>query len=186
MRSTNDQPTIEIIPVGEAPGAILEGMLPVLEARFPGRVVRLARQGLPHPKYALVSIRRQYEANLILDRLDNAATTERLLGVTDLDLFSAGLNFIFGQARIGGPPAIMTLARLRPEFWGQPANPQLLQDRAIKEAVHELGHTYGLQHCDVLACVMYFSNRLEETDRKTDCFCPEHRAQLERALSIHT
>jgi archaemetzincin len=38
--------------------------------------------------------------------------------------------------------------------------------------VHELGHVYGLGHCNRQACVMWFSNTLAETDRKGSRFCP--------------
>lgn len=108
---------------------------------------------------------------------------ERLLGVVDRDLFVPGLNFIFGLAQKGGP-ALIALPRLRPEFWGQPADQKLLLQRAIKEAIHELGHTYRLDHCADPLCVMHFSNTLQETDRKSDRFCPLHEERLLTALGV--
>ncbi|MBI3974047.1 MAG: hypothetical protein HY332_22445 [Chloroflexi bacterium] len=100
----------------------------------------------------------------------------------DLDLSTPGLNLIFGQAQYGGA-AVMALARLRPEFWGRSPDPARLRERVIKEAVHELGHTYGLGHCENPTCVMHFSNTLGESDRKSDRFCPKHEAQL-KALVV--
>jgi archaemetzincin len=136
---------------------------------------------LPRPDDAFVADRGQYAADLILRRLAAFAGSERILGVADLDLFTPELNFIFGLAEPGGP-AVMALARLRPEFWGLPADAAILGQRANKEAVHELGHSYGLRHCRRRSCVMWFSNTLAETDAKSDAFCAEHAAQLERAL----
>jgi archaemetzincin len=95
----------------------------------------------------------------------------RLLGITDVDLFTAGLNFIFGQAFIGGRECLISLARLRPSFYGQPDDADLFRERVIKEAVHELGHTFGLSHCGDPQCVMMFSNSLTDTDRKSSTFC---------------
>jgi len=53
-----------------------------------------------------------------------------------------------------------------------------LQERALKEAVHELGHLLGLPHCDNPRCIMFFSNTLADTDRKGPGFCPACRGKL--------
>jgi archaemetzincin len=173
---------IAIVPVGGVPAGILHALAPAIEARFPGRAARIAARGLPAPDDAYEAARRQYRSDPIVDQLQSVAGgAERVLGVTDVDLFTPGLNFVFGQARPGGP-ALMSLARLRPEFWGEAPDAGRLVERAIKEAVHELGHTYGLGHCRDAQCVMWFSNTLAETDRKSDCFCRTHEAQLRRAL----
>jgi archaemetzincin len=169
--------------MGSVSLSILQKLPQAIEERFPGRQVKIVPQGLEHPNYAFSPTRKQYQADPMLEKLSGFdPQAERMLGVADLDLFTSGLNFIFGQAQIGGPAAIIALARLHPEFWGQSADAQLLLQRTIKEAVHELGHTYGLQHCSSSTCVMYFSNTLGDTDRKSDQFCSRHQAQLSRAL----
>jgi archaemetzincin len=177
------EPTIEIVPVGDVAANILQQLPQKIAERFPGRQIRIAPQGLAHPDYAFAPRRNQYQAGPILEQLSRFDPhAQRVLGVADLDLFTPGLNFIFGQAQSGGPTAMIALARLHPEFWGQPANQQRFQERTLKEAVHELGHTYGLEHCRLPTCVMHFSNTLAETDRKSDHFCPRHQAQVSRAL----
>jgi archaemetzincin len=40
-----------------------------------------------------------------------------------------------------------------------------------KEAVHELGHAFGLVHCKDFECVMHFSNSIEQVDLKANAFC---------------
>lgn len=176
-------PVILIAPIGEAPVEVLRELLPAIERRFPGRTAQLAERALARPDDACVSARGQYRAEPIIERLRALrAEAERVVGVADLDLYTPGLNFIFGLADAPGPVAVVALARLRPEFWGGPADRHLLVERAIKEVVHELGHTYGLGHCRRPACVMRFSNTLGETDAKSDRFCPEHEAELRRAL----
>jgi hypothetical protein len=89
-----------------------------------------------------------------------------------------GLNFVFGLADPSSRCAIISLARLYPEFYGQPRNPGLFKARAVKEAVHELGHLLGLGHCPDPACVMAFSNSLGDTDRKGPGFCAPCRELL--------
>jgi archaemetzincin len=63
-----------------------------------------------------------------------------------------------------GQWAIISLHRLR--TGGDAGHDEVLYARALKEAVHEVGHTFGLGHCHDSACVMHFSNTLADTDRK--------------------
>jgi len=174
---------VELVPVGTVPDEVLDHLLQAIEARFPRSVARLASHSLMPPEDAYDPARRQYRAEPILARLDELPTrAERVLGVADLDLYEPGLNFIFGQAHVGGRVAVVALARLRPEFWGRPPDQRRFLERAAKEAIHELGHAYGLSHCPNSICVMHFSNTLEETDRKSDRFCGVHEADLLRIV----
>ena len=97
---------------------------------------------------------------------------EKWLGVVDVDLYTPGLNFVFGQAQMGGPAAVIALPRLRQGFYGLPDDEALFHQRAVKEAVHELGH------CRNPRCVMSFSNSLHDVDRKERDFCPSCRLKL--------
>jgi archaemetzincin len=111
-----------------------------------------------------------------------ALPAERLLGLVDLDLYTPGLNFVFGQASMGGREALIALPRLRQSFYGLADDEALFHERAIKEAVHELGHTYGLGHCPDATCVMHFSNSLPDTDFKGKGFCAVCKAALAKNL----
>jgi archaemetzincin len=103
---------------------------------------------------------------------------KRVLGVVDVDIFAPGLNFVFGEADIARRRAVISLKRLRKEFYGLPKNEDLFQERVLKEAVHELGHTYGFKHCSNPNCVMRFSNSLYDTDFKDWNFCPACKIRL--------
>ena len=96
-----------------------------------------------------------------------AEAGDRVLGITEADLYETGLNYVFGYAQMNGRVAVISLARLR-----QPPATRYLE-RCTKEAVHELGHTLGLQHDDANpACAMHFSRDLADTDRKGADYCP--------------
>ncbi|MEW6730136.1 MAG: archaemetzincin family Zn-dependent metalloprotease [Acidobacteriota bacterium] len=128
--------------------------------------------------------RQQYNSTMILARLK--ATTPSQMGLalalmTD-DLYSLGLNFVFGEAEIAGRVGIISLARLRPSFGSKKKDSRLLQARACKEATHELGHMLGLRHCTQSRCVMYLSNTLADTDKKSDRFCPDCTQSLAEAI----
>ncbi|MFQ6066741.1 MAG: archaemetzincin family Zn-dependent metalloprotease, partial [bacterium] len=123
--------------------------------------------------YAYNKRRNQYCSDLILRELEtlDLGKTKKILGLVDLDLYTPGLNFVFGQASIGGKACLVALPRLRQEFYGLEGPRSLFYQRALKEAIHELGHSFGLNHCRNRKCVMHFSNCLADTDYKEKQFC---------------
>jgi archaemetzincin len=94
-----------------------------------------------------------------------------LLGLIDADCYAPGFNFVFGQASEETGVAFVALPRLRQSLHGLTEDEGLLRERTLKEAIHELGHTWGLEHCPNTGCVMHFSNSLIDTDRKGAAFC---------------
>ncbi|MDI6916222.1 MAG: archaemetzincin family Zn-dependent metalloprotease [Thermoplasmatales archaeon] len=116
------------------------------------------------PEKAYDSERNQYLAEYFIEeakRFDG-----RVLGVTDVDLYTYGLNFIFGEAEMNGRIAVISIFRLR-------NGKKTFVERMVKEAVHEIGHTIGLIHCQNPLCVMHFSNCLTDTDIKNAWYCPK-------------
>jgi len=103
---------------------------------------------------------------------------DKYLAVIDLDLFIPILTFVFGEAQLDGPMAIVSTFRLHPEFYGLPKNDSLVLQRLEKESIHELGHTFGLRHCPDYQCVMTASTDVEEIDLKGVEFCPDCQVAL--------
>ena len=116
--------------------------------------------------------RNQYYSTAIIQRLERASDPDaRVLGVTACDLYVPVLTFVFGEAQLDGTCAVVSTARLKEEFYGLPRREELFLERLIKEAAHELGHTFGLRHCMDWRCVMASSHAVERLDVKSAEFC---------------
>lgn len=155
-----------------------EELVREMDGVFPNPVIPLEVEMDLRPAY--FPERNQYHATLILASLLRRLPEPgaRILGITGFDLFVPVLTFVFGQAQLDGPGALLSTYRLRNEFYGLPPDPDRLLDRTMKEAVHELGHSLGLVHCPDSGCVMSSSTYVEEVDVKADWFCPECEALL--------
>jgi archaemetzincin len=136
------------------------------------------------PELQLDADRGQYNSTRFLARLLSGLDegVSKVLGVTSVDLFVPVLTFVFGEAQLDGKAAVVSTHRLRNEAYGLPADGRILMDRLDKEAVHELGHTYGLVHCVTSTCVMRSSTYVEEIDLKSAEFCPACREEVFRAV----
>jgi len=136
--------------------------------------------GAEAPRQAFNPSRGQYDASRIISSFEGSEAGFLLL-VTDLDLYVAGLNFCFGlaQRRI----AIVSLHRLKPEFYGERRDESLLVRRAEKEAVHEVCHLIGLRHCRDPLCVMHFSNWIGDTDIKGKWPCKDCLQKIKPSMT---
>ncbi len=162
---------ISLVPVGEVFRGHLETLAEGLTARL-GMACSVRGQAVD-ASAAFSPQRRQYNSTEILKILAPYASPEtwRVLGVSELDLFIPILTFVFGEARMGGRDAVVSLRRLRQEFYGLPADPESLAARLLKESLHELGHTLGLRHCPAFRCAMSASHAVETIDLKEAAFC---------------
>ena len=133
------------------------------------------------PELAFDSDRGQYNSRVLLAQLlrepplhqgpGDGAPPSRILGLTNVDLFIAVLTFVYGEAQLDDRAAVVSAYRLDSQLYGLPADRKLLFERLVKEAVHELGHTFGLLHCTDYRCVMASSTYVEEIDLKKERFC---------------
>ncbi len=135
------------------------------------------------PELAFDVSRGQYNSRVLLGQLlrEKAPNATRVLGVTGVDLFIPVLTYVFGEAQLDGRAAVVSTYRLENELYGLPPNRDLLRDRLVKEAVHELGHTCNLVHCQRHPCVMMSSTYVEGIDLKSDRFCDQCLESLRKA-----
>jgi archaemetzincin len=169
---------VEIICCGDVGTAVLDYVADGLEREL-GAAVTLSYT-TPVPADAYNPERDQYSSTRILELLCHPTPPQdrvRLV-VTDVDLYVSQLNFVFGEAHPASRCCIISLARLGLSYDGITAGPELSKERALKEAVHEIGHLLGLGHCTDSRCVMFFSNSILDTDRKGHSFCERCRRRL--------
>lgn len=126
-------------------------------------------------------VRRQYDGNGILKKIDSIPSTQSIkkVGLFRVDLFIPILTYIFGQAILNGTAGIASLYRLRNEQYGMNKDEDLLFDRFRKVVIHELGHTFGLIHCHIPTCVMRSSTYVEDIDQKSSNICLKCRNKIE-------
>ena len=137
-----------------------------------------ARIAEGRPEDAFDARRGQHSSSRVLAWLrERHEGAHRVLGLTDADLFIPILTFVFGEAQLGGRAAVVSTARLgdTPLVPGEAARIAL---RLQKEAVHELGHTFGLLHCRAAHCAMARSPSLRHVDAKSPALCRACRALI--------
>ncbi len=136
------------------------------------------------PVYAFDPDRKQYYSTKILRFIVNSHGDDalRTIGITGVDLFIPILTYVFGEAQLDGKAAIVSGARLRQEYYGLKPDRRLYVERLFKEVMHELGHTFGLTHCELDNCVMRLSNTVAGVDKKTADFCRNHQDQLDKKI----
>ncbi len=168
---------VRVLALGEVERRLLEIVRDsmIREFRTPAQIEQRPVDPAPafHPE------RNQYHSTELIDLIMKTnGRGEQLLGVAAVDLFIPILTFVFGEAQLNGSCAVVSYHRLHQEFYGLPADPDLLRERLAKEAVHEMGHTFGLTHCEDYDCVMAASHAVEWLDDKGTSLCAHCRSLL--------
>jgi archaemetzincin len=162
---------LQLLPIGDFDGRLLRELGPAM-----ANVFHVPCEVIPQPldpEFTYHGERQQYHSSEILSAMQRRVTSAswRVLGVTAVDLYIPILTFVFGEAQMGGPCGLVSAHRLRQEFYGLPADPDALRRRLLKEAVHEIGHTLALTHCEDYQCAMAPSHAVEWIDLKESLLC---------------
>lgn len=161
--------TIIISPIGDIPEWICDVISKKIETLFGFKIKILSL--LDDIEFAYDENRRQYYSTQILDSLEKKAPVEcvKVLAVTEDDLYIPILTHVYGEAQLGGKSSIVSISRL--VTYSKEASMETSRSRIIKEAAHELGHTFDLKHCDDAQCIMHYCRKIEDVDDKSDRFC---------------
>ena len=177
---------LQLLPIGDFDCRLLQelGWAMANTFRVPCEISTAALD----PEFAYHGERQQYHSSEILQAMQHWVTNEswRVLGVTAVDLYIPILTFVFGEAQIGGPCGLVSAHRLRQEFYGLPGDRGVFRERLLKEAIHELGHTLALAHCDNYECVMSASHGVEWIDLKGWHFCAECQNAIDDRSQIRS
>ncbi len=170
---------VRLLPVGKVEPSLIEGLRAAIPQRFKVRCdilsVELEPGSFYHPE------RQQYHSSEILARMQAIARPQgcHLLGITGVDLYIPILKYIFGEAQVGGPCAIVSFHRLRQEFYGLDRDDKILSERLLKECIHELGHTLDLRHCRDYRCAMASAHAVEWIDLREIELCESCSARVQ-------
>jgi archaemetzincin len=177
---------VGLLQIGSVSPEVLTALQVGLAKAFPDTSASLIDEVFSVPQNAFDKKRNQYNSTTILNEIKAYASKKpefhRVLGIVDVDIFSSDLNYVFGEADTSGGAALISLWRLKPEFYKEQPDLAYCGLRAVKEAVHEIGHTLGRQHCMRSSCVMHFSNSIFDTDKKQSLLCDE--CYLQTAIAI--
>ncbi len=133
--------------------------------------------------FALDTGRNQYHSTPVLEKLARKAPPGaiKVLAMTHVDLFIPILTHVYGEAQLGGKACIISTYRLKDSL--PPMNAQeVFLHRVVKEALHELGHTFNLRHCQNHTCMMHYCRSERDVDRKSDELCRYCKILLEDEL----
>jgi archaemetzincin len=172
---------IGVIPTGKVWGLILKDLILDVRNSFKeaGKDVSLdilTERPYPIPQLAFDKDLGKYRVEgFFLKGLDIKTEVERVheisidkvLILTDVDLCDPPNMNGFGYSdTVTKISAIVSIYRLQ-----RGADKGVLRDRLVKESLHELGHTYGLDHCARSECPMSVSPSVLEIDQKLKRFC---------------
>jgi archaemetzincin len=110
----------------------------------------------PLPRAAYFKPRDRYKADLLLEALEKQQPEAfaKIIGLTARDISvtnDEGYDWgIFGLGQLGGSACVVSTFRLR----AGKADDALFFARLVKVVNHEVGHTFGLDHCPQERCLM--------------------------------
>ncbi len=181
-RRRKPPPVLEIVPAGAVDGALLRTLGADLQAAL-GLQWHVAPAVPLHDAWMDPATRLYRSVHLMHALIDRRGRIRRrdarrwTLAIADAGFCAEGVGPVYGEAALEGCCCVVGLAPLR---GGSGADPDVLRARLLTEALHELGHLAGAEHCRRASCVMYPSLHIADTDLKGATFCAGCTQALER------
>ncbi|MFA7228220.1 MAG: archaemetzincin [Melioribacteraceae bacterium] len=158
---------------------LLQNLTAELAKRFSG-IIQIIDLNVNLDDFFSIDRRQYFSTQIIAEVMKHTDEFNgKIILLTDVDIFVPALTFIFGEAQLNGKHSLLSVCRLHEEFYSGTSNEDLLLERTVKEALHELGHCYGLRHCIDWDCVMHASHGIEEVDIKGNSYCRQCITKIE-------
>ena len=126
---------IALVPIGKVEEASLEVLEEKLPKIFRGAACRRAKLSINVEQFSRRGSNQYHSTKMLsaLERHQPIVGADRLLAITDLDLYIPTMNFVFGEAQLPGKVAIISTRRLKDttDCGGE----DLFSERIVKEAV---------------------------------------------------
>ena len=169
---------IVVVPLGEVDFMLVNRLAADIGPVF-NRSIDILK-GMKMPEEAHNVVRNQYYASVILSKLERtkANSREKVLGVSEEELYLPDQTFVLGHADPLAGTAAVSLYQIRQEFYGLPEDEAKIYPRLYKEAVHQLAHIFELSECRNPRCVNYYSQAMLDIDSKSNHFCDICRRRL--------
>jgi archaemetzincin len=167
------QDTIAILPLGSIDTSVFNSVLQLISKEYNNAKIELLNRA-EMPTYAYYKPRKRYRAERLLSFLDTIrCEATKIVGLTDLDISTTKGEYvdwgIFGYGSIDGKSCVCSIYRLKDK-----GTPEEFNARLRKLITHELGHTYGLDHCAWPLCVMAdYKGTMASLDRTGYHFCAQ-------------
>jgi archaemetzincin len=178
LNAANSEHIILISPVGELSAELIDAVAAEIERVFGySTAINSILQDL---SFALDQNRNQHHSTTILEQLAANAPSQviKVIAIAQVDLFIPILTHVYGEAQLGGTACVVSTFRLNEGRSGLNVSPKYI-DRIVKEAIHELGHTFNLRHCPEDTCIMHYCRNEEDVDRKSDELCRYCKVMLD-------
>lgn len=175
-------PSIALIGMGRIPQTALRVIAANIQTILDVPVEMLDAMAIPEE--AFQTHRSQYDAGLVLKHLAQFSfpNHSRILAITDVDLCTPILTYVFGEAELGLKRGIVSDFRLKYREDGMPASESVYYERLAKVALHEIAHTLSLYHCETPKCLMRMSPRLCHLDELDIIFCKRCSFVLRKSI----
>lgn len=168
---------VDIVPIGDLPAEVKREASGALRSVYDCDVTVHDEQSIPEG--AFDRSRNQYRAEEFIELVSRVGSGSKNIGLTTQDLYYRRRNYVFGLAYLNGNGSVISTYRLQTSSDGgvsaggisTKSAREVFADRVRKEVVHEIGHTFGLEHCDNSKCVMSFSPTVREVDVKEEHLC---------------